>query len=300
MAFANPLDPTTPTDADLTSEGDDRIREIKAALIERLAQVIEGWPDDDPLTLKYSALSGVPTPVTVDELADRPAAEEEGQLFYARDQNTLFVTENDGGLAWRRVDNPIAVDVLADRPASPARVGDLFYASDTQVLFVGNEALAWKGVPATFDAGAANARPVAGLRLGHAYLATDTGAVSVWNGVAWRDITPVAETAFKTYNDALAATAKAATLSIVRILYLKVTGVANGSGEATVSFAELAGYNINNLQLASGQEIKRTGVTTGTAGTISIEVDAGANAIKLGDLGAGNTYEATLMLGFTA
>lgn len=300
MAFVNPFDPTTPTDADLVSEGDDRIREIKAGLIERLGQVIEGWPDTDPLTLKYDALSGVPTPVTVDELADRPAAEEEGQLFYARDQNTLFVTENDGGLTWRRVDNPIAVDELADRPASPARAGDLFYASDTQVLFVGNEALAWKSVPATFDVGAANARPVAGLRLGHAYLATDTGAVSVWNGVGWRDITPAAETVFKTYNDALAASSKAGALSIVRILYLKVTGVADGSGEASVNFSELVGYNINNLQLASGQEIKRTGVTTGTAGTVSIEIDAGGNRVKLGDLGAGNTYEVTLILGFTS
>ena len=39
MPYSNPLDPTTPADTDLRSQGDDRIREVKAALLERLLTV---------------------------------------------------------------------------------------------------------------------------------------------------------------------------------------------------------------------------------------------------------------------
>lgn len=51
MAFTNALDPLTPINTEAISNGDDRIRELKAALIERLAQVITGFPDTDPLSL---------------------------------------------------------------------------------------------------------------------------------------------------------------------------------------------------------------------------------------------------------
>lgn len=302
MAFLVPFDPTTPTDADPASEGDDRIREIKAGLIERLAQVINGWPDTDPLTLKRTALDEFDDPVQVGTLAGRPAASVEGRLYYASDQDKLYVSWDDGGsFEWMEVDHaPVRVGPLADRGATPARAGDAFFALDTGVLFVGDDALAWQVLKATVDTGDASARPAAGLRTGHLYLSQDTGRLSAWTGAVWRDLTPAAETAYKSYNGALAVASKAAVLSIVKVLYLKVTGVADGSGEFEVDFTELAGYDINNLQLVSGQEIKRTGVTTGTAGTISVEVNAGINQVILGDLGAGNTFEATLQLGFTA
>lgn len=48
MAYNNEFDPLVPTDLDPAHEGDDRIREIKAALIERLETVFEDI-DEDPL-----------------------------------------------------------------------------------------------------------------------------------------------------------------------------------------------------------------------------------------------------------
>lgn len=49
MAYLNPLDPTTPADGNFLREADDRIREIKAALIERL-QTIFADINAQPLT----------------------------------------------------------------------------------------------------------------------------------------------------------------------------------------------------------------------------------------------------------
>lgn len=43
-------DPATPADIDQSGQGDDRIRELKRALTERLARVWPNWPNGDPLT----------------------------------------------------------------------------------------------------------------------------------------------------------------------------------------------------------------------------------------------------------
>jgi hypothetical protein len=48
MAYANPLNPATPADGNFLREGDDRIRELKAALIERLQTIIQNI-DTQPL-----------------------------------------------------------------------------------------------------------------------------------------------------------------------------------------------------------------------------------------------------------
>lgn len=58
MAYVNPLDPLTPTDLDPADEGDDNLRQIKAALIERLETLVEDV-DADPLVPR-SEVFGVP------------------------------------------------------------------------------------------------------------------------------------------------------------------------------------------------------------------------------------------------
>jgi hypothetical protein len=103
MAFTNPLDPTTPTDLDWAYQGDDRIRELKAALIERLSQVIQGFPDTDPLKLKLSALD-LNAPVLVDVIAARPTPPTgKGQLFYASDTKILSVSVGTGTYTWEDI-----------------------------------------------------------------------------------------------------------------------------------------------------------------------------------------------------
>lgn len=53
MAYANELDPTTPTNLDPAHQGDDQIRGIKAAMIERLNTVFENI-QADPLVPKVT------------------------------------------------------------------------------------------------------------------------------------------------------------------------------------------------------------------------------------------------------
>jgi hypothetical protein len=104
MAYTDPLDPITPTDADRVSGGDDRIRELKRALIERFSTIIEDL-DDDPLVLKDEVFP-VPTPsVLPGALTARPnppAAEH--QLYHATDTDQLFVSRDSvaspGTLEW--------------------------------------------------------------------------------------------------------------------------------------------------------------------------------------------------------
>lgn len=51
MAYADPLDPTTPGDLSIAGQGDDRIRELKRALIARLLTLVTDV-NADPLVLK--------------------------------------------------------------------------------------------------------------------------------------------------------------------------------------------------------------------------------------------------------
>lgn len=56
MAFNDVIDDTTPADDEERHLGDDRIRELKRALNERLASFLANWPDVDPLVLKATAV----------------------------------------------------------------------------------------------------------------------------------------------------------------------------------------------------------------------------------------------------
>lgn len=85
MAYVNPLDPATPADSDPAAGGDDAIRQLKAALIERLKTVFPNFPDGDPLT--YSLID-------VGLAANRPnPPTAEGQAYYATDENAFYVAQ---------------------------------------------------------------------------------------------------------------------------------------------------------------------------------------------------------------
>jgi hypothetical protein len=66
MAYANPLDPTTPPDDEALSLGDDKIRQFKAAVIERLETLVTDV-DADPLVLNPDT---VPNTAIVDGAVD--------------------------------------------------------------------------------------------------------------------------------------------------------------------------------------------------------------------------------------
>lgn len=73
MAFIEIWDMATPSNLEGVTQGDDRIRELKRALNERMNSILQNWPATDPLLIKHTAMfnqnaiNGVPsaTPTTV-------------------------------------------------------------------------------------------------------------------------------------------------------------------------------------------------------------------------------------------
>lgn len=141
-----PWNPNTPADSDPAAEGDDRIREIKQALDERLgvdvgsgtAPIIKNWPDGD---LKLNSermdppISGA---LTVDTEANIPNPATTA-FFYASDSKKLFVKN---GAAYELYIGAgaatISSGVEADKP-NPATT-DFYVATDTNKLFAKNGA----------------------------------------------------------------------------------------------------------------------------------------------------------------
>jgi hypothetical protein len=56
MAYIDPLEPATPLSTEVAGQGDDRIRELKRAIIERLETFFESI-DGQPLTVKLDAIN---------------------------------------------------------------------------------------------------------------------------------------------------------------------------------------------------------------------------------------------------
>lgn len=70
MPYSEPLDITTPSDASPISQGDDAIRQLKRAFLERLGRIVEDITAD-PWVLKKEAVAdsgAVPTPVGATDL----------------------------------------------------------------------------------------------------------------------------------------------------------------------------------------------------------------------------------------
>lgn len=57
MVYVNPMNPATPADGDVSSQGDDRIREAKAAWIERLSTIFTDI-NVDPLVFRAGVIAG--------------------------------------------------------------------------------------------------------------------------------------------------------------------------------------------------------------------------------------------------
>lgn len=57
MAYIDPLDPTTPADSDFAGQGDDKIREFKRAILQRLGSFFANT-DADPLVPKNASVPG--------------------------------------------------------------------------------------------------------------------------------------------------------------------------------------------------------------------------------------------------
>jgi hypothetical protein len=65
MAYVEEYDPTKPPSTEAVGSGDDRIRELKRAITERLLQFFPGWPNTDPLVIDQTKLYTVVTSLAV-------------------------------------------------------------------------------------------------------------------------------------------------------------------------------------------------------------------------------------------
>lgn len=133
MAFLNPIDPATPTDADLAT-GDDEFRQLKAALIERVNSYFNDI-DEDPWTVRddqqikeisFGLLAARPNP---------PAAE--GLIYFATDTVELFVsTTGAPDPEWTEI--PLGATLatgLANELPNPPET-DFFWATDTNAFYI--------------------------------------------------------------------------------------------------------------------------------------------------------------------
>lgn len=141
MAYVDPYNAATPSDISDASQGDDRIRELKRAITERLATFFENWPDGEPITaagahILLGARQG-------EELGDvtTEAALMTGGLLYDSQTKKLY-TKFDGSnvvvalelTALAEFSSTFKSGLAAARP-NPADT-DFYYSTDTNVLSV--------------------------------------------------------------------------------------------------------------------------------------------------------------------
>lgn len=142
MPFVDPWDETTPSGAAPKSEGDDRIRELKRALTERLSTVFPNWPagaPDDALIISSAALD-VDFPENTVDISYGTTAQTPNPpttyLYYDTDKDVLFV-QNEVGDAYVTVlpdTFTMTQDLLANMPDPPTT--PLFWATDTDDLYI--------------------------------------------------------------------------------------------------------------------------------------------------------------------
>lgn len=98
MAFANTWESLDPTDATWAYQVDDNIRGLRDRIDERLAQVIVGWPNTDPLKLDTTklepAVEAVEAGATIargtEAALPNPAVTD---FYWATDSNKFYVKE---------------------------------------------------------------------------------------------------------------------------------------------------------------------------------------------------------------
>lgn len=207
MAYANDLDPTKPADTDLASEGDDRIRETRAGIEERLQTAFSGYPDSDPLILdgRIQLEHGL--------LVARPASPLPGQVYYATDTGEIFLADDSASPQWKHANSWVRSGVVADRPV-PDHDGQLYYATDEKKLYASNGG--------TWDV-----------------VAGGTGTSSGGGSTS----TSVAE--WLQYDDAQAVGSKAVlTAQVSKIVTIHVKGTTDANSEVFVNDSELPGISL--------------------------------------------------------
>lgn len=142
MAYGNPVDPTTPTDADLAT-GDDEFRQLKAALIERVESYFNDI-DEDPWTVRDDRHR---REITFGLLANRPnPPAETGLIYFATDTIELFLsTPEDPDPVWTEIPlgATLARGLQNELPAEPAT--DFWWSTDTDALYI-REGAEWTQV----------------------------------------------------------------------------------------------------------------------------------------------------------
>lgn len=143
MAYVDPIDPTTPGDGSDASLGDDRIRELKRALIERLATFFSNV-DGDPLDSYIGRIvrghdqadDEVPAVLTQGSLYQNP---HDGRLYIGNSANEPQPVTSESALG-------ISQGLAADIPNPPESVDfDLYWATDEEILYV-NENNVWVAI----------------------------------------------------------------------------------------------------------------------------------------------------------
>jgi len=127
MAYVDPFDVATPADTDMAEQGDNRLRELKRALDERLKTAFSGWPDQQPLQYDGKVL------VRSGTFAARPITPLDGELFYVTDRNELHVGE---GGSWINITSLVKTGLDSARSGVSHSDGLLFYATDKAVLYI--------------------------------------------------------------------------------------------------------------------------------------------------------------------
>lgn len=100
MAYADVWDLTTPTPTEITKNGDDRIRELKRALDQRLATVLDGWPNTDPLNIKADLVRG--KAFSTDQNALKFIGGAVNTEFWNAANNTINASLNNAGRGYFR------------------------------------------------------------------------------------------------------------------------------------------------------------------------------------------------------
>jgi len=123
MAYTEPWDEATPADTELISNGDDRIRELKRSIRQRLITVFPGWPAADPLVLAGGSVGN--TQINPGALSgDRIANLGIGSAQLA-DGAVTAIKLLDGAVATAKLaDGAVATAKIADNAVTQAKLAD--------------------------------------------------------------------------------------------------------------------------------------------------------------------------------
>lgn len=207
MVYVETWNNATPADSDLVSAGDDRIRELKRTLDERMATVFVGWPNTDPLTVDPDAV----TKLIAGTLAARPNPPSAvGLWYYATDTDQLFVSI--AGPAWQEAKAATGETAVVVLSAAESQFAPLGTESNAQKVSNAVAAAAATGaavkvvfVPRSMWGYAATAGFAGGIFNNSVLMMREGGMSGVYDPVAYGAIIGVDGTVADSYESILAA-----------------------------------------------------------------------------------------------